>query len=133
MFLISSQSLAWASAIVPQKCGLLKLPVEVRHKIWNLVFENLSCGDEPIKPMKKKEMFYSPNWPDAPTETAALSETCRQIYVDVIGGGLLYKAKQFSFTPGLMLNYLWVVSIFSTFLSHSRTLKDFKTVFFECD
>jgi hypothetical protein len=117
MLLIVLQSLSWAKAIVPQNCGLLKLPVEVRHKIWNLVFEDLSCGDEPIKPMKRRKRFYSPTWPNAARETAVLSETCRQIYVDVVGGGLLYKAKQFSFTPGLMLNYLWVVRIFRTFLS----------------
>ena len=64
--------------------------------------------------MKKGNIFYSANWPDAARDTSALSETCRQIYVDVVGGGLLYKAKKFSFTPGLMLNYLWVVRIHST-------------------
>ena len=129
ILLILPQSLAWASTIVPQNCGLLKLPVEVRHKIWSLVFENLSCGNEPIRPMKKGMKFYSPTWPEAPKETAALSETCRQIYVDVVGGGLLYRAKQFSFTPGLMLNYLWVVRICPPLCISSKTFEQIKLSF----
>lgn len=59
--------------------------------------------------MKKGNIFYSSNWQNAASDTVSLSETCRLIYVDVVGGSLFYKAKVFSFTPGLMLNYLWVV------------------------
>jgi hypothetical protein len=51
--------------------------------------------------------------------------TPRPPIVDVVGGGLLYKAKQFSFTPGLMLNYLWVVraSKYSLFLQANSTIR----------
>ena len=68
-------------------------------------------GGLPIKPMKKGNIFFSHNWQEAARDTIAMSETCRQIYVDVVGSGLLYKTKQFSFTSGLLLNYLWVVRI----------------------
>jgi hypothetical protein len=85
----------------------LQLPVEIRHRIWNTVIEGY--GTRRVKPMKKGNIFYSSNWQNAASDTVSLSETCRLIYVDVVGGSLFYKAKVFSFTPGLMLNYLWVV------------------------
>jgi hypothetical protein len=105
-----SKSFALANAIAPQDCALLKLPIEVRERIWMLVLSEVS-GEYPIAPLKKGKIFYSKHWPEAARDTTALSESCRQIYVDCVGGSLLYKAKQFSFTPGLLLNYLWIVSV----------------------
>lgn len=58
-------------------------------RIWILVLQDLSA--ERIAPMKKGNIFYSQNWSNAAQETAALPETCRQIYVDVVGGGLLVR------------------------------------------
>jgi hypothetical protein len=101
------QSLAWAQSIVPQSCGFLRLPFEVRRTIYDLVIAEFSYGREAVQPLKKGKKFYSPTWPDAATETTALYHLCRQSYVDVVGSGLLYRARPFWFkSPTLMLNYL---------------------------
>jgi hypothetical protein len=111
----SMQSLAWAHSIVPQSCGFLRLPFEVRRTIYDLVIESFSYGRAAIQPLKKGKKFYSPNWPDAAMETTALYHLCRQSYVDVVGSGLLYRARAFCFrSPTLMLNYLVSIMRFLT-------------------
>lgn len=55
--------------------------------MWFLVLHDL--GGQRISPLKKGNIFFSRNWPKAAEDTIALSETSRQIYVDVVGGGLL--------------------------------------------
>jgi hypothetical protein len=101
------QSLAWAHSNVPQSCGFLRLPFEVRRTIYELVIKEFSYGREAIQPLKRCKKFYSPTWPDAAMETTALYQLCRHSYVDMVGSGLLYRAKPFYFkSPTLMLNYL---------------------------
>jgi len=105
------QSLEWAAAIVPQSCGFLRLPFEVRRQIYELAIADFISGYPMIEPRKKGNKFFSPKWRNAAQETAALYLLCRQIYVDVVGSGLLYSAKMFVFdSPTLMLNYLWVIN-----------------------
>jgi hypothetical protein len=71
------------------------------------VIAEFSYGREAVQPLKKGKKFYSPTWPGAATETTALYHLCRQSYVDVVGSGLLYRARPFWFkSPTLMLNYL---------------------------
>ena len=112
------QSLAWAHSIVPQSCGFLRLPFEVRRTIYDLVIEEFSYGWEAIQPLKKGKKFYSPTWSDAAMETTALYQLCRQSYVDVVGSGLLYRARPFWFkSPTLMLNYLVSMIDFLTFFA----------------
>lgn len=65
----------------------------------------------PITPWKKGSKFYDRNWRNASKETEALYLLSRQAYVDVVGSGLLYQFRKFSFTsPSTMLNYLWVIN-----------------------
>jgi hypothetical protein len=76
-----------------------------------LAIDEFIFGSNRIEPRKNGNKFYSPNWPNAAQETAAIYQLCRQIYVDVVGSGLLYSAQTFLFTsPTLMLNYLWVIN-----------------------
>lgn len=86
----------------------------MRRKIYDLAIDEFISGSyfsDTIEPRKNGNKFYSPNWPNAAQETAALYQLCRQTYVDVVGSGLLYSAKTFLFTsPTLMLNYLWVIN-----------------------
>jgi hypothetical protein len=108
--IVRRKSMAWANAIVPQSCGFLRLPVEIRNKIYEHVINDFSCGpqsDHPIKPRKKGKRFHSPEWRNASRETIALYQLCRQAYIDVVGSGLLYKFRKFYFSsPTSMLNYL---------------------------
>lgn len=70
-----------------------------------------SKNGSPIVPWKKGSKFYYREWRNAPNETAALYLLCRQVYVDVVGSGLLYQIRKFFFTsPLTMLNYLWVIN-----------------------
>ncbi|KAG4438181.1 hypothetical protein IFR05_006349 [Cadophora sp. M221] len=104
-------SLAWASAIVPQTTGFLKLPFEVRLKIYEHIIDDFSCGGEPIEPRKKGNKFWSPGWASIADETTKFSQLSRQVYVDFVGSGLLYRFKRFSFSSGaLLLNYLCVIN-----------------------
>ncbi|KAE9370058.1 hypothetical protein N431DRAFT_484386 [Stipitochalara longipes BDJ] len=104
-------SFEWAAAIVPQSCGFLRLPFEVRRKIYDLMINDFAFSSFSIEPRKNGNKFLSPYWPNADQETTALYQLCRQTYVDVVGSGLLYSAKTFLFrSPTLMLNYLWVIN-----------------------
>lgn len=75
-----------------------------------MAFDDFSFGDKTINPRKKGVKFSSSNWPGAAHEALMLPLTCRQMYVDVVGSGLLYSHKTFSFTKTLMANYLWVIN-----------------------
>ncbi|PVH85838.1 hypothetical protein DL98DRAFT_568129 [Cadophora sp. DSE1049] len=104
-------SLAWAASIVPQNTGFLKLPFEVRVKIYEHAIEDFSCGEDPIEPRKKGDKFWSPGWPNIAEETTKFYQLSRQVYVDFVGSSLLYKFKSFSFdSPTLLLNYLCVIN-----------------------
>jgi hypothetical protein len=62
-------------------------------------------------PWKKGRKFRDPDWKNAPKETAALYLLSRQVYIDVVGSGLLYRFRKFYFSsPTTMLNYLWVIN-----------------------
>jgi hypothetical protein len=78
------------------------------------VINDWTCGGEKggfITPWKKGHKFHDNDWRNAPKETAALYLLCRQVYVDVVGSGLLYAFRKFHFTsPPTMLNYLWVIN-----------------------
>lgn len=132
-------SRAWAEAIVPQDCGFLRLPLEIRMRIYELVIRGWSIGRNAIEPRKNRMKFKSGYWrksdegmpfllefnlkpaklgggasleteANIKTETAQLYLLCRQSYVDVVGRGLIYVQKLFFFaSPTLMLNYLWVI------------------------
>ncbi|KAH6709205.1 hypothetical protein DL95DRAFT_441999 [Leptodontidium sp. 2 PMI_412] len=104
-------SLAWAASIVPQTTGFLKLPFEVRVKIYEHIIDDFSCGEEPIEPRKKGNKFWSPSWASIAEETTKFSQLSRQVYVDFVGSSLLYRFKRFSFSSGgLLLNYLCVIN-----------------------
>lgn len=107
-------SLAWAQAILPQSSGFLKLPIEVRTRIYEHVIDDWACGpklDSPVMPWKKGRKFRDPDWKNAAQETAALYLLSRQVYIDVVGSGLLYRFRKFYFSsPTTMLNYLWVIN-----------------------
>ncbi|KAE9381472.1 hypothetical protein N431DRAFT_539121 [Stipitochalara longipes BDJ] len=111
---VGIHSLAWAQAIAPQASGFLKLPIEVRNRIYEHVIGDWTCGygkGGSITPWKKARKFHDNEWRDAPKETAGLYLLCRQVYVDVVGSGLLYAFRKFHFTsPPTMLNYLWVIN-----------------------
>lgn len=103
-------SRAWAEAIVPQDCGFLRLPLEIRMRIYEHVIRDWSIGRSPIEPRKNRMKFKSASWSKSDGETAQLYLLCRQSYVDVVGCGLIYALKLFLFaSPNLMLNYLWVI------------------------
>jgi hypothetical protein len=62
-------------------------------------------------PWKNGRKFRDPGWNNAPQETAALYLLSRQVYIDVVGSGLLYRFRKFYFSsPTTMLNYLWVIN-----------------------
>ncbi|KAH7417342.1 hypothetical protein BKA64DRAFT_657682 [Cadophora sp. MPI-SDFR-AT-0126] len=104
-------SLAWAASIVPQNTGFLKLPFEVRVKIYEHAIEGFSCGEDPIEPRKKGVKFCSPGWANIADETTKFYQLSRQVYVDFVGSSLLYRFKSFSFdSPTLLLNYLCVIN-----------------------
>ncbi|CZR50974.1 uncharacterized protein PAC_00849 [Phialocephala subalpina] len=105
-------SLEWAKAIAPQESGFLKLPYEVRLKIYEHAVEDFTFAkvDTPIEPRKKGKRFWSPGWDYPATDTERLYMICRQSYVDVVGSGLIYRLKSFTFpSPAMMLNYLLVI------------------------
>jgi hypothetical protein len=76
-FLTSTQSQAWAKAIVPQHSLLLKLPIEIRIKIWEEVIDTFKNGYKLVTPWKNGKKFKSHWWADAAKETSALYEICR--------------------------------------------------------
>ncbi|KAF8866622.1 hypothetical protein BDZ45DRAFT_278459 [Acephala macrosclerotiorum] len=105
-------SFEWAKAIIPQESGFLKLPYEVRLKIYEHAVEDFTFtkADAPIEPRKKGKRFWSPGWTGPATDTERLYMICRQSYVDVVGSGLIYRLKPFTFpSPSMMLNYLLVI------------------------
>ncbi len=62
-------------------------------------------------PWKNGRKFRDPEWKNAPQETSALYLLSRQVYIDVVGSGLLYRFRKFYFSsPTTMLNYLWVIN-----------------------
>ncbi|TAQ86775.1 hypothetical protein B7494_g4896 [Chlorociboria aeruginascens] len=105
-------SLSWANAIDPQPGRLHRLPIEVRHKIYDMVFDE---DDDPKHPGKYQleprkhttgNKFSTPRGKGAIRDMNNLARTCRQFYVEIIGGSLLYKSVTFHFTsPKLMMNY----------------------------
>ncbi|KAL2072591.1 hypothetical protein VTL71DRAFT_11934 [Oculimacula yallundae] len=58
-------SQAWAAAIVPQDTGFLKLPFEVRLKIYEHAIDDFVCGVEGIEPRKNGKKFWSVGWKSA--------------------------------------------------------------------
>ncbi|KAE8444585.1 hypothetical protein EG329_014416 [Mollisiaceae sp. DMI_Dod_QoI] len=113
VFITVTTSLEWAKAIVPQPAsGFLKMPFEVRLKIYELAVEDFTftTPTTPIEPKKKGKKFWSPGWINAAEDTERLYMICRQSYVDVVGSGLIYRLKPFTFSsPAMMLNYLLVI------------------------
>jgi hypothetical protein len=93
---------------------LTSLCSRVRNRIYEHVIDDWSIGPKrgsPILPWKRGCKFRDPEWRNAAKETAALYLLSRQVYVDVVGGGLLYHFRKFFFSsPTTMLNYLWVIN-----------------------
>jgi hypothetical protein len=58
-------SRAWADAIVPQDCGFLRLPLEIRLKIYEHVIRDFSFGRSAIEPRKNRMKFKSYGWAHA--------------------------------------------------------------------
>jgi hypothetical protein len=86
----------------------LKLPTEVRNKIYSLVFSDLT-----IRPYKKGKKFRNIVEAQQPLMIlySDLSLVCRQLYIDTVGGALLYRVATFSFdSPQLMKNYLSAIN-----------------------
>jgi len=75
------------------------------------LFLTRSSQNTRIEPVKNGNKFKSWNWTHAAQDTAVLAETCRQMYVDCVGGGLLYRYQNFRFNSATaMINYLWVIN-----------------------
>jgi hypothetical protein len=110
------QSLQWARNIAPQS-GFLTLPTEIREKIYNLALTS-QPNSKPcpflhhiITPHRLGQKFISKTHAPMISQNRTLSLICRQTYVDVVGGGLLYKFGTFSFSsPQTMDNYLRVIN-----------------------
>ncbi|KUJ22721.1 uncharacterized protein LY89DRAFT_728840 [Mollisia scopiformis] len=105
-------SVEWVQAIQEQKeCGFLKLPYEVRIKIYRHAINDFTFfSSTQIEPRKKGKKFTSYLWKDPAGDTERLYMICRQTYVDLVGSGLLYQMIPFKFSsPQTMLNYLLVI------------------------
>ncbi|PVH85618.1 hypothetical protein DL98DRAFT_651014 [Cadophora sp. DSE1049] len=114
----------WALKIIPQAMPLLRIPLEVRTRIFEILFRSYYSV---LSPMKHGKGFYSSNIgfaelrgrrhsPPAeyPTKTYIdVSLVCRQIYVEVVGGAMLYRMGEFYFGSGLLMNnYLTKINPF---------------------
>ncbi|KAF4632121.1 hypothetical protein G7Y89_g6005 [Cudoniella acicularis] len=107
-------SLNWAIQTPPQPgADFLKLPIEIRNRIYGLVLcPARNFGMEYIViPRKALKKFINVSStidnPNTIIPYNILSIVCRQFYIDVIGGSLLYKWTTFEFTSiNLMANYL---------------------------
>jgi len=136
----TNQSLEWALATPAQNSSFLKLPAEVRNRIYLLVFSDLT-----IRPYKKGKKFR--NVGEATSQPlmilySDLSLVCRQLYIDTVGGALLYRVATFSFdSPQLMKNYLSAINpahkneirtinlrVRSTYVSPTLPASPFKTL-----
>jgi hypothetical protein len=62
-FLTSTQSQAWAKAIVPQHPLLLKLSIEIQIKIWEEVIDTFKNEYKLVTPWKNGKKFKSHWWP----------------------------------------------------------------------
>ncbi|KAG4437260.1 hypothetical protein IFR05_007276 [Cadophora sp. M221] len=111
-------SRAWAREIKPQDIPLLGAPLEVRTRIFEILFRSY---DLILSPQKCGKGFYNSadgvvtlnrgpgvTHHDSPiTMCLSISLVCRQIYVEVVGGALLYRVSEFYFNSGLLMsNYL---------------------------
>lgn len=93
--LIITQSFEWAKAIKPQK-GLNSLPVEVRLKIHNNVFNltYLSCAPKYERCLGK----FVNKMDNSQIHTYMdMALVCRQFYVDIVGHGTFYRMVNFHF------------------------------------
>jgi hypothetical protein len=105
--LTKRQSLEWALATPPQDSWFLKLPTEVRNRIYELALQDII-----ISPNKNGKKFKSTaQWPNMILNYRSYSLVSRQVYIDIVGGALLYRFAKFSFnSPMLMKNYLSAIN-----------------------
>ncbi|EKD17876.1 uncharacterized protein L3040_004415 [Drepanopeziza brunnea f. sp. 'multigermtubi'] len=120
-------SKAWALQIAEQTAPLLRIPIELRQRIFEIV---LSDYDLTLTPHKCGKRFLNiagrtrytcrsrhdsidvedPNYfrPNSVVDLYIyLSMLCRQTYVEIVGGAWLYQIGAFNFnSPTLMYNYI---------------------------
>lgn len=105
----SCQSLEWASTIKTQKSSFVSLPVEVRNQIYGYIFTGFTITN-PTKCGPKFELAKDAEVTNIKLYNAFVT-ACRQIYVDVVGGGLLYAISTFAFnTPEALMKYLGCIN-----------------------
>lgn len=111
------------NSIQPQSSGessLMGLPAEIRLRIWDYVLSDSEAFV--LEPGTMKNKFWNMNW-DARYANhlgnfhalrkynAIIGTLCRQAYVDIVGGGLLYRQAHFDFRSSYsFVNYLSVVN-----------------------
>ncbi|KAH7321670.1 hypothetical protein BKA65DRAFT_86266 [Rhexocercosporidium sp. MPI-PUGE-AT-0058] len=104
-------SQAWALEIKPQNTPFFQIPLEIRTRIFEILFHSY---DLMLSPQKRGKRFVNTNDGlrntlfSSPIKTyLAVSLICRQAYVEVVGGALLYRMGDFHFKSGLLMsNYL---------------------------
>lgn len=108
----------WAAAVISQASPLLNLPIELRWMIWSYVISAF-CMHQAIEPHRHGKAFRDPKWKKAGAETNSIITICKQLYLDVVAGGLVYKYKAFFF-PGQVLvrQFLWSIRP-----SHKNTIR----------
>jgi len=99
----------WAAAVIPQASPPLNLPIELRWMIWSYIISAF-CTYQVIEPHRHGKAFRDSKWKRAGAETNAIITICKQLYLDVVAGGLVYKYKTFFFPgPVLVRQFLWSI------------------------
>ncbi|EPE32637.1 hypothetical protein GLAREA_07771 [Glarea lozoyensis ATCC 20868] len=121
---VGIHSVEWAKNIAPSSSRLLKLPLEIRHKIYRVLIQ---CWPH-IMPRTywQKDKFRSGVFQSS-TETdnlAALLCTCKQTYLEVNGSSLFYQFNKFHFDGqyGMVRYFRYAANPFHTANIHSLSL-----------
>lgn len=103
--------------VKPQESPFLKLPLEIRERICEHAISCPTntgpCNVRPQKQLKKirdageTARLYAPDSHISLPTYNALSLVSRQVYIEVVGSGILYRIADFHFgSPAIMFNYL---------------------------
>ncbi|KAH7393308.1 hypothetical protein BKA64DRAFT_709655 [Cadophora sp. MPI-SDFR-AT-0126] len=93
----------WASKIVPQPTAtLLRISLEVRIQIFELLFRSYYGVLSPKK-RALRGIHPIPSFEHSAKTYTSISLVCRQVYVEVAGGALLYKMSEFYIDSGLLM------------------------------
>ncbi|KAH6715398.1 hypothetical protein DL95DRAFT_455762 [Leptodontidium sp. 2 PMI_412] len=113
-------SKAWSLEIRPQDTPLLKAPLETRTRIFEILFRSYDlilspqkCGKgfantiDGVVTLDRARGITRTRHSSPMKMYLSVSLVCRKIYVEVVGGALLYRVGEFYFRSGLLMsNYL---------------------------